>query len=562
MVDFPYEVAADSKSGMYTVDTNPWVLEYPDNIEAGDVLVAFTACHASSLDGVWPANWTRIRERGYLNGASIDTAYRVADGTETGTFNWSGELEQGAWKVIRIKGANPEAPQYSDAIAGAGAPNSPSKTPTWGSGKYLWITCCAAYNGVTTTAPTNYSLNFQNLTSGGANGATLGIGQRQLEASVEDPPQFGCPTTRWAALTIVVRPKILSTGTLSVTLDDFTLTGTGEVTTEAVEITPDPATSVVSVVAPEVVEAFYFSPTAATGIGTSIDPSVVEAVYLSPQAVTAISGIVDPDVVEGLYISGLISETIAGTVDPDVIESLYISGLSASAITGIVDPTVYAPYIASGLAAEAIADCSLEEISTPLEIRGAVSSAIVESYGGYFYLPLEIDNPQADAIGGIQNPIVISEQVFYPAPAVAYAGNYAPEVYAPFEITLPSAQALAATQIGSVYTPLTLSDLLPSEAIAETVTGIVYIPLCIYNPIAEAVADILDPEVVIGLYVYPFPADALGNIEDPDILLGWFIVRMVRTTYIGVEYFTSQEISDIVRIPTISSPIIELEAQL
>lgn len=152
--------------------------------------------------------------------------YRWADGSEGSSdpISWVNSVKGCAAGFIIDGAENPatQAPQTSTVAIGTTAANSGNPTtvtPTGGAKDYLYLAFMALDGELNTpsAAPTNYTLNADDVTSGVNNSGTAGaaatnctiaMGWRKLNAASEDPGAFthAAATTGWTAWTIAVHP--------------------------------------------------------------------------------------------------------------------------------------------------------------------------------------------------------------------------------------------------------------------------------------------------------------------------------------------------------------------
>jgi hypothetical protein len=217
---FPTVADADTKNGTVTSNSTTWVMTYPTNIAADDLLVCFVAIDGGSATLTFPAGWlvkvgvATSANQGYL-------VLKIATGAETGTFNVTTPSEQGAWRIFRI----PAASWFGGSLGtfntddgdgigrttttGASAnPDPPSHTAAWGVADTLWFTWLSVDTSRTVSDfPDQFLSTFSDV-SGGAGGATLAGGRWEngLSATV-NPNTFTISSSDdWVAGTFAVRP--------------------------------------------------------------------------------------------------------------------------------------------------------------------------------------------------------------------------------------------------------------------------------------------------------------------------------------------------------------------
>jgi hypothetical protein len=211
-VSFP--IVQTTSAGTQTTNSFSWTLTYPSGVVIGDLLLCFVGSDGGAgYNYTLAAEWTRILHAN--NAAAILVVwYRIADGSESGTFTMSitGPAgEQGAWRVVRISNWDGRrAPEITSAATGTSTnPDPPSLTPSWGLADTLWFAIEAADDGRTdATAWPLPDGNF-NDSSGGATGAHLGTCRDELMQASLDPGTFTIDRNEeWLAATLAVPPVL------------------------------------------------------------------------------------------------------------------------------------------------------------------------------------------------------------------------------------------------------------------------------------------------------------------------------------------------------------------
>lgn len=184
-----------------TTATDPWTVNLPASIAAGDLLIAFARMPGTTSTFLNVAGWNNTAVFNTDIDATDDLdaiMWKIASGTEGATFSWDlFGASKGAVVTYRITGHNggidfqPAGATYTTTINTA---NSPA-TGTMPSDDYmiLALTACGG-EAATFTAPTNY-VNVQNANSGTAGATTtncrLGGAERGMTAiTSEDPGVF------------------------------------------------------------------------------------------------------------------------------------------------------------------------------------------------------------------------------------------------------------------------------------------------------------------------------------------------------------------------------------
>jgi len=208
----------------------------------GDLLIAICICYQSSLTSAvfsaWGGSFTEFHDSAGTSEMAVGMAYKVSDGTETGTFTvTAGGTLTGdcSFILLSIPGANvttaPEA--GSRAVGTAAAADPASFDPAgWAAEDTLWIDVVGsgmtsgtgAWSALGATPPTNYTNAVDsNTTDNSAVGqAEAGVAFRQLNASAENVGTWSSVDTsnaRNVAVVVAVRPAISKqTGTAQISL--------------------------------------------------------------------------------------------------------------------------------------------------------------------------------------------------------------------------------------------------------------------------------------------------------------------------------------------------------
>lgn len=203
--------------------TDPWTVNLPASISAGETLVMFlrgNTGNAVFAGGTPPTGWTAL-VNGEVSDASNDATHvlwREADGAEGATVSVDLSANaKGTAIVVRVTGAedpSTQAPEISTVAVGTGANgDSGSLTPTGGSKDYLWLVWIGLDGETQTfTAPTNYTeITEANSGTGGTPDTNVrsALAERALTAASENPGAFtnSAPSTGWTAFTVAVHPR-------------------------------------------------------------------------------------------------------------------------------------------------------------------------------------------------------------------------------------------------------------------------------------------------------------------------------------------------------------------
>lgn len=212
---FPVDADRQTTNGGASVTTAD--INLPANIAAGDLLIAYVR-NATGGTVTWPAGWNEmIDESPDAADDGNSVAYKVADGTESGTiqvtFSTSGKY---AAVCYRITGGG--TPEISTRATGASTtPDPPSFSPSGGAKDYLWI-WMGGWEGEQTTPPAGSPTNYSNAIGNGS--GTAGVittncrvasATRQLNAATEDPPSWTISASDdWTAFVIAVPPAAIT----------------------------------------------------------------------------------------------------------------------------------------------------------------------------------------------------------------------------------------------------------------------------------------------------------------------------------------------------------------
>lgn len=185
---------------------------YPADLVSGDMLLLFVTVDSHAAKTITtPTGFTQLYNT--VGGGDLRRGacyYRIADGTETGTFTvtLSGTAAELLTVTYVIKKNSSSAPEAGTSATGSGTtPNPPSVTPSWGSKNTTWIAAehhqGSGISGV--TAPTNFNLLTAYTVVGGAN---QGLAQRWQAASSQDPGTFTIASAQWIAQTVAIEPVL------------------------------------------------------------------------------------------------------------------------------------------------------------------------------------------------------------------------------------------------------------------------------------------------------------------------------------------------------------------
>ena len=130
---------------------------YPASIDAGDLLVSHVVVQGN--DGIILASgFTEIQQVNHSDtgSVSIQVAYKVAAGTETGNANFTiGENNDATGRIFRISGQDPVAPIDASSTgenSGSTTVTMSTVTPTLGQSLIMMFTGCDTDGSATATS--------------------------------------------------------------------------------------------------------------------------------------------------------------------------------------------------------------------------------------------------------------------------------------------------------------------------------------------------------------------------------------------------------------------------
>jgi hypothetical protein len=195
--------------------------------QAGDLLIAiifeYDGNSTNAEFSSWGGGFTEFGDFAGTATLSIGCAYKVSNGSETGTFTVTTADTSANDRVtilMSIPGAHAStAPEAGGYVTGTNANgNAGSLDPAgWGTEDTLWIVAqgcgedatTGSFTGLSTTPPTNYgSMATTGISADVVGGLEGGVVFRQNAAGSEDPSAWTNDTsnTRVGAITIAVRP--------------------------------------------------------------------------------------------------------------------------------------------------------------------------------------------------------------------------------------------------------------------------------------------------------------------------------------------------------------------
>ena len=209
---FPIEQSAANTT--QTSNATSWGAQnMPSGIVAGDTLLALVAVDGPNQAVTFTGGWTKLLDgaAGSDGSVTLAVAYKKAVGSDTLSLT-IGSGQQGSCRVIRVDTAedpDTQAPEIGAVTTGASQfPNVGLITPIGGAKDYKFYAVCAHdRNRAFTSAPTDYQANDASLISGGSNGSHLAWGDRDVNASTQDPDNFSFASSDgFANVVVVVHP--------------------------------------------------------------------------------------------------------------------------------------------------------------------------------------------------------------------------------------------------------------------------------------------------------------------------------------------------------------------
>jgi len=191
-----------SNTGSNTGSTKTAVM--PPGIVAGNLLLLL--CRERNTGSnilTFPAGWT---EKWDTSGSGL--AWRVADGSEGASINYTGQGNRSANCVLQISGwassMGAAAIEVAAVTGNSANPDPPSITPSW-SGPTLYVAFEGIWATVNTTAGPSGYINFQNTKATNDPNASTAT-KESITGGVENPGVFtNSGTTTWGAMTVAIR---------------------------------------------------------------------------------------------------------------------------------------------------------------------------------------------------------------------------------------------------------------------------------------------------------------------------------------------------------------------
>lgn len=187
---FTFPVVEGTESRAQTTPTQSHRADLPADFEVGELLLIIFRTGESSTNHTTPTDWTLLATRSDTGRTSI--FYRVATGSETSPITIAtGDPRRSVSLSYRISGFS-SAPEAD--FAASNTTNPPSRTPSGGSTKTLWLATTSMRRSDQTVdaAPSGYSDLFTraNPSSSDTDNVQIAAAWRTNAASSEDPGDF------------------------------------------------------------------------------------------------------------------------------------------------------------------------------------------------------------------------------------------------------------------------------------------------------------------------------------------------------------------------------------
>jgi len=222
---FPQVADTNTSVGSGTTHT----VSLPANISVGNLLIVFVATDGNNTVTNW-GGFTEIFSESNGTASSLHIAYKIAVGSDTCVVTTS-ESEESAHASYRITGhSTSQMPEASTGSFGTNDinPDPDELTPTGGAKDYLWIAAEGNDDDDTVASwPENFTGSNLEQVSGMPGGCNVGVGTRDLNASVLDPGTFTLDNAeQWVACTVAVYPVGGAPKSLSIKSSSHALDGT------------------------------------------------------------------------------------------------------------------------------------------------------------------------------------------------------------------------------------------------------------------------------------------------------------------------------------------------
>lgn len=206
---FPQVTTVGAVYSSATASKTTHDIAVPASVASGDLLLVVAAIDGIAGTPSMPGFTVLIHDTG--SSQRLWVAYKIADGTESGTITLTTPIEQcGAqmWRITAWHGT--AAPEGASVDGGSSASEDPpSLTPSWGSADTLWIACFAingGHGGITTwSLPDN---QYQLDSTGSSGSVGFAVCSDELAQATLDPVTFVSSAGQfWTSGTIAIRPS-------------------------------------------------------------------------------------------------------------------------------------------------------------------------------------------------------------------------------------------------------------------------------------------------------------------------------------------------------------------
>ncbi len=204
---FPSVVAYGTASAASSVSSR--APGYPAGVVAGQILCTVITIWDATVTLTGYSGWTLESTTAHSNSYDTYILWKVADGTESGTFSFtfSGTAGYAQARMFNVSGASDV--ETAGAAVVSTSCDAPNLSPSWGAADTLWYCYNFAQSGGMAAAPTGYS----GRTDMGTSGTQYSQGSyKTANAASENPAAVSCTNSNWCGVTIAFRPTTLSSG--------------------------------------------------------------------------------------------------------------------------------------------------------------------------------------------------------------------------------------------------------------------------------------------------------------------------------------------------------------
>lgn len=403
---------------------------------SGDLLVAIVIIYDGNSTNAefssWGGGFTEVKDQATTTTMAIGVAYKVSNGSETGTFTVTSadaSTNDSCFFLISIPGAHttlpaPEATSIANGTSAAADPASLS--PSWGAADTLWI--AVAGSGETATAgsftgiasaPTNYTDYVDSGISadvvGGVEGA---LAFRQLNAASENVGPFSVDTSnaRNSALLIAIRPAPAVT-----------------------EFTPSPVVATLAVPSPTIATSLSLAPAPVAAVLAVPNSTVQNVIVLSPSPVALTLGIPVPTISTPLSLAPSPVAATLAVPTPALATSLSLAPAPVPAVLAVPNSVLGLVYTLSPAAVAAllaVPDSTLslgggtttltpDPVATVLSVPASSLSTSLSLQPAAVATVLSVPAPVLEKILSL-SPAPVPVTLAVPAPLLAYAQTISP----------------------------------------------------------------------------------------------------------------------------------------